>query len=139
MITRQELEGHWNQVKGQVQERWGELSDDELREAQGNAEQLVGVIQQKTGESRRVIEDFLERAIADGGSIAQQAAETAQAYMEQASVAAREHYEQVAQNAQESYQQAEQMVQRRPIESVAVAFGAGIVTGVVVSLVLKAR
>ncbi|MEZ6054288.1 MAG: CsbD family protein [Planctomycetaceae bacterium] len=25
MITRQELEGQWNQVKGQVQERWGEF------------------------------------------------------------------------------------------------------------------
>ena len=33
MITRQELEGHWNQVKGQVKERWGQLTDEELMQA----------------------------------------------------------------------------------------------------------
>ena len=48
MITRQELQGQWNQVKGQVQERWGEFSDDELMEARGSADQLVGVIQQNS-------------------------------------------------------------------------------------------
>ncbi|MEZ6051591.1 MAG: CsbD family protein [Planctomycetaceae bacterium] len=46
---RQEIEGQWNQVKGQVQERWGELTDDDLYKARGSADQLVGVIQQKTG------------------------------------------------------------------------------------------
>jgi len=26
MITRQELEGQWNQVKGKIQQRWGALT-----------------------------------------------------------------------------------------------------------------
>ncbi|MCA9077890.1 MAG: CsbD family protein [Planctomycetaceae bacterium] len=139
MITRQELEGQWNQVKGQVQERWGEFSDNELREARGSADQLVGVIQQKTGESRRAIEDFLEQVVENGGTIAQQAADTARAYSEHASETAQEQYEQVSQKVREGYEHAGQMVQRKPIESVAVAFGAGIVAGVVVGLVLKSR
>lgn len=47
MLTREELQGHWNQVKGQIQERWGEITNDELREVEGNTDQLVGLIQQK--------------------------------------------------------------------------------------------
>ncbi len=139
MITRQELQGQWNQVKGQVQERWGEFSDDELMQARGSADQLVGVIQQKTGESRRAIEDFLEQVVENGGTLAQQAADTARVYADHASEAAQEQYEQVSQKFREGYQQAGQMVQRKPVESIAVAFGAGIIAGVVVGLVLKSR
>jgi len=139
MITRQELEGQWNQVKGRVQERWGQVTDDELRQVRGSTDQLVGVIQERTGESRQAIEDFLEHILEEGGNFAQQAADTAHAYVDQASTAAREQYEQVADRAQAGFQQAEQMVQKRPVESVAVAFGAGIITGVVLGLVLKPR
>ncbi len=139
MITRQELEGQWNQVKGQVQQRWGELTDDELLEARGSADQLVGVIQQKTGESRRAIEDFLEQAIEGGGTIVQQVADTARVYADQASEVAREQYDHVTEKVRAGYEQAESVVQRKPVESVAVAFGAGIITGVLVGLVLKSR
>ena len=139
MITRQELEGQWNQVKGQVQERWGELTDDELTEARGSADQLVGVIQEKTGESRRAIEDFLEQTIEGGTSVAQKVADTARTYADQAGEAYRQQYDQVAESVRSGYQQAEGMVQRKPMESVAVAFGAGIITGVVVGLMVKSR
>lgn len=139
MITRQELEGHWNQVKGQVKERWGQLTDDELMQARGSADQLVGVIEQKTGESRRAIEDFLEQAIEEGAGTVKQMTDTARAYVDQANDTVRAQYDQAAEKAKAGYAQAESMVQRRPVESVAVAFGAGIVTGVIVGLVLRSR
>ncbi|MCA9110736.1 MAG: DUF883 family protein [Planctomycetaceae bacterium] len=139
MITRQELEGQWNQVKGQVKERWGALTDDDLQRARGSADQLVGVIQEKTGDSRRAIEDFLEQTIEDGGSIMQQMKQTAQAYADQAGETYREQLDHVSETVRASYEQAEGMVQRKPVESIAVAFGAGIITGVVVGLVLKSR
>ncbi|QDU37177.1 hypothetical protein Mal4_14860 [Maioricimonas rarisocia] len=139
MITRQELEGQWNEVKGQVKERWGQLSDDDLARAEGNADQLVGVIQQKTGESRRNIEEFLEKAIDDNANTMDQVARTARAYAEQASEKYQETVDQVTDQVGASYAEAEAMVQRKPVESVAVAFGAGIITGVVVGLALRSR
>ncbi|WP_296418703.1 CsbD family protein [Pseudooctadecabacter sp.] len=55
--------GKWNEIKGSARERWGELTDDELDEAQGEREQLVGKVQQKYGktkaEAEREVDDFI--------------------------------------------------------------------------------
>ena len=139
MITRQELEGQWNQVKGRIQERWGEITEDELQEARGDTNQLVGVLQQSTGETRREIEDFLEEVVTDTEGSVQKVAGAAREYADQASAAVQQQYDAVSANLQQGYAQAEQAVRRNPVESVAVAFGAGIITGVIVGLTLKSR
>src|SRR5262245_44709127 len=94
MITRQELEGKWKQVKGKIRERWGQLTEDELQRAHGDAEQLVGVIQEKTGQTKREIEAFLDRIISDSQSTLNQAAETARNYAESAGKSVQEGYRQ---------------------------------------------
>lgn len=139
MVTKQELEGKWNEVKGRLQDRWGQLNDDELQRVRGNANELVGVIQQKTGESRNEIEDFLEELVAGGSSTLEAAKTAAQNYSQQAAEAIHEGYDQVAQSVAEGYTHVEDVVRRRPAESLAVAFGTGIITGVVLGLVLKSR
>ncbi|HEY8489648.1 MAG TPA: CsbD family protein [Dehalococcoidia bacterium] len=53
-------EGRWNQVKGKIREAWGNLTDDELEQTKGNRDQLIGKIQEKTGESREKIEERLK-------------------------------------------------------------------------------
>lgn len=50
------LQGNWQQVKGSAKERWGELTDDELMESEGNYDQLVGKIQEKYGYQREKAE-----------------------------------------------------------------------------------
>lgn len=139
MITRQELEGQWNDVKGRVQKKWGQLTDDDLMQVKGDANQLVGVIQTKTGETRRAIESFLEEAIAGGSGKVKQVVESAREYAGQAGDAARRGYEQVASGVSSSMEQAQGMVRRSPGESVAVAFGTGLIVGVVAGLLLKSR
>ena len=139
MITRQELEGQWNQVKGRLQERWGQLADIELQQVHGDAEQLVGVIQQRTGETRREIEEYLNQLVSGGASSVSHAAQAAREYAQHAGEAVRERYDSVAENVRAGYDQAQGIVRRNPMESVAVAFGAGIITGVVVGLVLKSK
>jgi uncharacterized protein YjbJ (UPF0337 family) len=57
------VSGQWNQIKGQIKQRWGQLTDDDLMQAQGNYEQLVGVIQQRTGQSRSTILDELQQMV----------------------------------------------------------------------------
>ncbi|WP_299563803.1 CsbD family protein [uncultured Sulfitobacter sp.] len=56
------IEGNWKQFKGSAQAKWGELTDDEVDEAAGNREKLVGKIQEKYGvakdEAERQVDDF---------------------------------------------------------------------------------
>ena len=56
------VEGNWKQVKGQVEAKWGQLTDDELDEINGNRERLEGKIQERYGiardQVRRDIDDW---------------------------------------------------------------------------------
>jgi uncharacterized protein YjbJ (UPF0337 family) len=126
MITRQELEGSWNSVKGKLQEKWGQLTDHDLTQFKGDANQLIGAIQAKTGETRRAVEEFLQGAVGN-----------AKDYAGQARDMATERLQQAKEGVQAGMQEAEEMVRRSPMESVAVAFGAGLVAGVITGLVLK--
>lgn len=139
MISRLELEGKWNQVKGRVLEHWGELTDDDLKETQGDLDELTGIIQEKTGESKKEIQSLLDEIVADSAGYATQATETARQYAEHANEAFHEHYDQVSDSLREGYAHAEGMVRKNPVESVAVAFGAGLIAGAVVGLVLKSK
>ena len=55
------LKGQWNELKGRVKERWGELTNDDLDRIEGRRDQLVGAIQQQYGRSRDEVEREVER------------------------------------------------------------------------------
>ena len=63
-MTEDILKGKWKQLRGKVQEEWGELTDDEVDQIQGRRDQLVGKIQEKYGytkeEAEDEVDDFLE-------------------------------------------------------------------------------
>ena len=44
-----QVEGKWRQYKGQVREKWGELTDDDMHVIAGKREELVGKIQERYG------------------------------------------------------------------------------------------
>jgi uncharacterized protein YjbJ (UPF0337 family) len=44
-----QLAGEWKQVKGEAKKKWGELTDDELMQINGDREILAGRIQEKYG------------------------------------------------------------------------------------------
>ena len=70
----------WNQLKGQIKERWGQLTDDDLQISGGNIDQFVGRIQQKTGEGREAIEKFLSELTSREAPTLSQATEVAREF-----------------------------------------------------------
>jgi uncharacterized protein YjbJ (UPF0337 family) len=48
-MSWQQIEGNWRQFIGEAKEKWGKLSDNDIREAEGNREILVGKLQQLYG------------------------------------------------------------------------------------------
>jgi uncharacterized protein YjbJ (UPF0337 family) len=54
---------HWGEGRGHVKARWTRLTDRELDEVRGNAEVLIGRIQEKYEEPRKAIEMRLTRLL----------------------------------------------------------------------------
>jgi uncharacterized protein YjbJ (UPF0337 family) len=57
------FEGKWKEMRGQVKEWWGELTDDDLDRVSGKAEQMVGLLQQKYGYTKEYAQDEYNRRL----------------------------------------------------------------------------
>jgi uncharacterized protein YjbJ (UPF0337 family) len=139
MSTQEKIMGNWNQLKGKVKQRWGQLTDDELSEVEGHFDQLVGLVQQKTGETRQNIERTLSEFSDQAGGAFTQASEMAREYVDQAGEKLRGAADQIRERTQGYAEDAQAMVRSRPAESVAVAFGAGLIVGLLVGIVSGSR
>jgi uncharacterized protein YjbJ (UPF0337 family) len=146
MVNQQVLQGNWNELKGKIRSKWGQLTNDELQHFDGNVDRLMGLIQRKTGEGRESIERFLNDLTSNGSSAVSQATEAVRDYAHQASDRIQEGKEWAAESMRQGYdsmrdqyEEAEEMVRRRPSEAAAVCFGAGVLTGLVLALLLHRK
>jgi uncharacterized protein YjbJ (UPF0337 family) len=57
-----QIEGKWKQYAGELKEKWGKLTDDDLATIHGRREQLVGKLQERYGiakdQAERQIDEF---------------------------------------------------------------------------------
>jgi uncharacterized protein YjbJ (UPF0337 family) len=57
------LTGQWKQLRGKVQQKWGDLTNDDLERINGQRVELEGVLQERYGytkdRAQREIDDFL--------------------------------------------------------------------------------
>ncbi len=139
MANQQTLQGNWNEIKGRIRSHWGQLTDDDLSHFHGEVDSLVGAIQRKTGEGRESIEKYLNELTASAGSTIGQAAESVRQYTQRATESMQTTARQAADQLRSGYGEAEHFVQDRPAESMAVCFGAGVVTGVLLGILFSSR
>ncbi len=150
MINQQVLQGNWNEIKGKLRSKWGQLTSDDVQRFDGNVDRLMGLIQKKTGAGRETIEEFLGEVTAHGASVVGAATETARDYAQQAASAIqegashaadslRDGYASAHDSVQEGYEETEELVRRHPAESTAICFGAGVLTGLVVALLIHRK
>ena len=61
-MTTMNLKGNWNEIKGKLKQKYGQLTDDDLTFVQGKEDELLGRLQKRLGKSkedvRREIEQF---------------------------------------------------------------------------------
>jgi ElaB/YqjD/DUF883 family membrane-anchored ribosome-binding protein len=123
-LNMEAIQGQWTEIQGMIQKRWEQLTDDDLGVLKHNLNELVGFIEQKTGEGRESIESFLNALSSRGAAAFSDAAEVAGRY---------------AHDARERLDRAERVVRRLPGQSVAVAFGVGLAAGLIVGVALRRR
>ena len=143
MVNQQVLQGNWNEIKGKIRSKWGQLTNDDVQNFDGNVDRLMGLIQRKTGEGRESVECFLNDLTANGSTAVEQVTENVRQYAHQAGEKIQEGTRQAAESMKQGYDslrqgygEAEEMVRRRPSEAAAVCFGAGVLTGLVVALLI---
>ena len=51
-----QIEGNWQQFKGQVRQTWAKLTDDDLARMNGKREELVGRLQERYGYTKEMAE-----------------------------------------------------------------------------------
>jgi uncharacterized protein YjbJ (UPF0337 family) len=57
-----ELKGNWNIIKGQLKQRYAELTEDDLTYEDGAEDELFGRLQVKLGKSKQEILDSIDKA-----------------------------------------------------------------------------
>ena len=59
-MTNLQLKGSWNEVKGKLKPKYGQLTDDDLSFAEGKDDELLGRLQQKLGKTKEELRKELE-------------------------------------------------------------------------------
>jgi uncharacterized protein YjbJ (UPF0337 family) len=139
MINQQVLEGNWNQLKGKIERKWGQLSDSDLSQFRGNVDELIGTIQQKTGEGREAIEGFLQDLTERGSSAVSQAAAAARDYAGRTTDSLRGSARYAASQFQEGVEGAQSLIYDSPGRALAISFGVGLLVGWLMSMTFRSK
>ena len=58
-MNEDRIKGQWKQLAGKLKSKWGKLTDDDLKQAEGSSEYLAGKVQERYG----IAKDDAERQV----------------------------------------------------------------------------
>jgi uncharacterized protein YjbJ (UPF0337 family) len=61
MATNLQIRGSWNELKGKLKQKYGQLTDDDLAFGEGKEDELLGRLQKKLGKSKEELRAEIER------------------------------------------------------------------------------
>jgi uncharacterized protein YjbJ (UPF0337 family) len=59
-MNNNQFKGEWKQFKGELKSKWGDLTDDDLLEAEGDYDKFLGVIQKRYGDKQEDVKNWTE-------------------------------------------------------------------------------
>lgn len=60
-MNNDQLEGKWKQIKGQFKQKYGDLTDDDVKYSEGKFDEMLGRLQEKTGQSKEELKREIDR------------------------------------------------------------------------------
>ncbi len=60
-MNEDQFKGKWNQVKGKFKQEYADLTDDDLKYAEGKSDELLGRLQEKTGETKEKLKEKIDK------------------------------------------------------------------------------
>lgn len=58
-MTNLDLKGRWNEIKGKLKQKYGQLTDDDLTFVEGKDDEMMGRLQQRLGRTKEEIRNEL--------------------------------------------------------------------------------
>jgi uncharacterized protein YjbJ (UPF0337 family) len=52
VMDKQTVKGTWNELKGKIKQKYGQLTDDDLTFTEGKEDEMYGRLQQKLGKTK---------------------------------------------------------------------------------------
>jgi len=59
-MNNDQFKGQWKQFRGELKNKWGQLTDDDLLEAEGDYDKFLGVIQKRYGDKQEELKNWTE-------------------------------------------------------------------------------
>ena len=59
-MTKLNLKGNWNETKGKLKQKFGQLTDDDLTFSEGKDDELLGRLQKRLGKTKEDIRAMIE-------------------------------------------------------------------------------
>ena len=59
-MTNLQIKGSWNEIKGKLKQKYGQLTDNDLAFAEGKEDELLGRLQQRLGKSKEDLRKEIE-------------------------------------------------------------------------------
>ena len=59
-MTKLEIKGSWNEIKGKLKQKYADLTDDDLTFADGKDDELLGRLQKKLGRAKEDLRKEIE-------------------------------------------------------------------------------
>lgn len=60
-MTKLNIKGNWNEIKGKLKQKYGDLTDDDLKYVDGKEDELLGKLQKKTGKTKNELSTEINR------------------------------------------------------------------------------
>lgn len=139
MVSQTILEENWNDIRESLKSKWKQLSDNDLRGFKGSADELVQMIQRRTGQARTMIENQLEEVISQGRSFQKQVGQYVSEAASQAGDACGASYDLAARKLRDGYTQASEYAVKNPGAAVAILLGSGILAGLGIAMLMRRK
>jgi uncharacterized protein YjbJ (UPF0337 family) len=60
LVNEEQFKGRWQLFKTEVKEEWGQLTDNDLLEAQGDYIKFLGIVQKRYGDQKEQVNRWVE-------------------------------------------------------------------------------
>lgn len=80
-MNQNQISGKWKELKGEIRNQWGKLTDDEIESTKGNLTAISGLIEQRYGDAKESSSTKLKSLFERFGAKAEQTNEETKEWM----------------------------------------------------------